>query len=53
MRILFVTLRLPGHAMRGDQLRAFEHLRHLGTRHQITLLVCDDIGTDAAVDPLL
>lgn len=49
MRILFVTLRLPGHAMRGDQLRAFEQLRHLGTRHRITLLACDDVAADPAV----
>jgi sugar transferase (PEP-CTERM/EpsH1 system associated) len=48
MRVLFVTLRLPGHAMRGDQLRAFEHLRWLGARHEVTLLAGDGDKLDAS-----
>jgi hypothetical protein len=38
MRVLFVTNRFPGLAMRGDQQRALQQLRHLGRRHAITLL---------------
>ncbi len=38
MRVLFVTNRFPGQLMRGDQLRAYQHIRHLAQRHSITLL---------------
>jgi sugar transferase (PEP-CTERM/EpsH1 system associated) len=38
MRVLFVTNRFPGLLMRGDQLRAFQHIRLLAQRHAITLL---------------
>lgn len=54
MRILFVTNRFPGQAMRGDQLRAFEQIRHLSQRHAITLLSFEaahprhSAGTDLA-----
>ena len=38
MRVLFVTNRFPGQALRGDQQRALQQLRHLAPRHAITLL---------------
>ena len=41
MRVLFATNRCPGALTRGDQLRAFQHLRHLSARHAITLLCFD------------
>lgn len=49
MRVLFVTHRFPGLAMRGDQQRAFEHLRALGPHHAITLVASDETApTEAA-----
>lgn len=45
MRILFITTRFPGAGFRGDQLRAWQQLRHLGTRHVITLLSLDPDAT--------
>lgn len=48
MRVLFATNRLPGALTRGDQLRAFEHIRHLSRRHAITLLCFDRDAPDAA-----
>ena len=48
MRVLFLTLRLPGQLMRGDQLRASQHIRLLSQRHRITLLVFDSATPDAA-----
>ncbi|MBB5208444.1 glycosyltransferase family 4 protein [Chiayiivirga flava] len=47
MRVLFATNRLPGALTRGDQLRAFEHIRHLSRRHAITLLCFDRAAPDA------
>jgi polysaccharide biosynthesis protein PslH len=38
MRVLFITNRFPGQLMRGDQLRAFQQIRQLSQRHEITLL---------------
>ncbi len=39
MRVLFLATRFPHPPRRGDQVRAFHHLRHLATRHQVTLCV--------------
>lgn len=49
MRVLFATNRCPGALTRGDQLRAFQHIRHLSARHAITLLCFD---ADAPADAL-
>lgn len=38
MRVLYVTNRFPGLSTRGDQLRAYQQIRHLSARHAITLL---------------
>jgi sugar transferase (PEP-CTERM/EpsH1 system associated) len=52
MRVLFATNRCPGALTRGDQLRAFQHIRHLSARHAITLL-CFDAGVPSdALDAL-
>lgn len=48
MRVLFLTNRLPGALTRGDQVRAFEQIRHLSARHAITLLCFDRAPPDAA-----
>jgi sugar transferase (PEP-CTERM/EpsH1 system associated) len=37
MNVLFVTTRFPAPPWRGDQVRAYHHLRLLGRRHRITL----------------
>jgi len=42
LHILFVTARFPGPGPRGDQLRAYQHLRLLGPRHRITLVSFGD-----------
>ena len=36
MKVLFLATRLPAPPWRGDQLRAFHHLRLLAPRHEIT-----------------
>ena len=41
MRVLFVTNRFPGQLAHGDQLRAWQQIRHLSARHAITLLTFD------------
>lgn len=55
MRVLFLTSRFPGALRRGDELRAFQHIRHLSSRHAITLLACDrslpDAGQRRALAP--
>jgi sugar transferase (PEP-CTERM/EpsH1 system associated) len=38
MRVLFITSRFPRSLRRGDELRAYQHLRELSRRHAITLL---------------
>jgi len=38
MRILFLTSRIPYPPYRGDKLRAWNLIKYLGTRHEITLL---------------
>ncbi|MSR15416.1 MAG: hypothetical protein EXR86_12820 [Gammaproteobacteria bacterium] len=48
MRVLFLTSRLPGPLFRGDQLRAYHHLRQLSTRHRITLVAVHDAAPDPA-----
>src|SRR5439155_638697 len=45
LRVLFLTPRLPYPPLRGDALIALERLRHLGTRHQISLV--SFVGSDA------
>jgi sugar transferase (PEP-CTERM/EpsH1 system associated) len=40
MRVLFVTSRFPGDLRRGDEVRAFQHIRYLSRGHAITLLAC-------------
>ena len=37
MRILFLTARFPWPLLRGDQLRAYHHLRLLAPHHRLTL----------------
>jgi len=37
VRVLFLVTRFPHPPRRGDQVRAFHHLRHLAGRHEITL----------------
>ncbi len=39
MRALFLVTRMPVPPWRGDQVRAFHHLRQLATRHEITCCV--------------
>ncbi len=53
MRVLFITQRLPAHAARGDQRRAFAHIRALSARHAITSLSFDaaDAAGRAALAP--
>ncbi|OFW65755.1 MAG: hypothetical protein A2Z12_03960 [Actinobacteria bacterium RBG_16_68_21] len=41
MRVLFVVTRLPHPPRRGDQVRAYHHLRHLAGRHEI---ICCLVG---------
>lgn len=41
MRVLFVTNRYPGQLAHGDQLRAWQQIRHLSQRHAITLVTFD------------
>jgi sugar transferase (PEP-CTERM/EpsH1 system associated) len=41
MRVLFVTNRFPGQLAHGDQLRAWQQIRHLSARHAITLVTFD------------
>jgi glycosyltransferase involved in cell wall biosynthesis len=53
MRVLFVTNRFPGRLMRGDQVRAFEQLRALSARHEITLLSFAAPERDAEGESLL
>jgi len=48
MRVLFLASRHPARATRGDQLRAYQHIRLLSQRHQITLVCVDDPALDAA-----
>ena len=38
MRVLFITSRFPQSLRRGDEQRAYQHLRELAARHEITLL---------------
>jgi polysaccharide biosynthesis protein PslH len=38
MRVLYVTPRFPGVGLRGDQMRSFEQIRHLASRHRISLI---------------
>ncbi len=38
MRVLFISSRFPQSLLRGDEVRAYEHLRELARRHAITLL---------------
>jgi sugar transferase (PEP-CTERM/EpsH1 system associated) len=38
MRVLFITQRLPARSARGDQCRAFAHIRELSAQHAITVL---------------
>lgn len=38
MRVLFITSRFPQSLRRGDEQRAYQHLRELAPRHEITLL---------------
>ena len=38
MRVLFLTPRFPWPPLKGDQLIFFHRLRHLGARHEITLI---------------
>ena len=52
MRVLFATNRCPGALTRGDQLRAFQHIRHLSARHAITLLCFDPDAPGDALDAL-
>lgn len=46
MRVLFITSRLPSNLRRGDELRAYQHIRHLSRRHAITLLAGDRVAPD-------
>src|SRR5690242_5853614 len=41
MRVLFVLPRFPAPPRRGDQVRAYHHLRHLAARHAITVATLD------------
>src|SRR3569623_204887 len=47
MRVLFLAPRHPARATRGDQLRAYQHIRLLSQRHRITLVCVDDPALDA------
>jgi sugar transferase (PEP-CTERM/EpsH1 system associated) len=50
LRILFIASRFPSPPRKGDQLRAFQQIRHLGRRHRITLV---HFGAPAASDRAL
>ena len=48
VRVLFLVTRLPYPPRRGDQVRAYHHLRHLARRHEV---ICCLVGSPpAAVD---
>lgn len=53
MRVLFITQRLPARSARGDQCRAFAHIRELSARHRITSLSFSPAGSAerAALQP--
>ncbi|MCQ4165831.1 glycosyltransferase [Tahibacter harae] len=53
MRVLFITQRLPARSARGDQCRAFAHIRALSQRHRITSLSFSSAGAAerAALQP--
>ena len=53
MRVLFITQRLPARSARGDQCRAFAHIRALSPRHRITSLSFSSAGAAerAALQP--
>jgi sugar transferase (PEP-CTERM/EpsH1 system associated) len=46
MHVLFLASRHPARATRGDQLRAYQHIRLLSQRHRITLVCMDDPALD-------
>lgn len=53
MRILYLAHRIPYPPDKGDKLRAFHQVRHLGARHELDLLTLYDDPDDARhVEPL-
>ena len=50
MRVLFIPSRYPRDLRRGDELRAYQHLRELAKRHAITLLAFAPTGMPSNVD---
>lgn len=49
MRVLFITSRFPQSLRRGDEQRAYQHLRELAQRHEITLLAFAPDDEESAV----
>ena len=49
MRVLFIPSRFPQDLHRGDELRAYQHLRELAKRHAITLLAFAPHGAEIEV----
>ena len=47
MRVLFIPSRFPQDLRRGDELRAYQHLRELAKRHAITLLAFAPGGAES------
>lgn len=50
MRVLFIPSRYPQDLRRGDELRAYQHLRELAKRHAITVLAFAPPGLQSGVD---
>ncbi len=50
MRVLFIPSRYPQDLRRGDEIRAYRHLRELADRHAITLLAFAPPAGKSAVD---
>ncbi len=53
MRILFLTHRIPYPPNKGDKIRAFHILEHLGRRHEVHLATLIDDAADLAGIPEL
>lgn len=48
MRVLFIPSRFPHDLRRGDELRAYQHLRELTRRHAVTVLAFATGGAESA-----
>ena len=53
MKILFLAPRFPYPPYKGDQVRAYHHLRLLSQRHRVTLLSFDDAAPRTAATDII